>query len=617
METAGAIVAIICTVIVVAGFAQRWRVAAPLALLVVGVAVSYVPFIPEPELSSEVVLVGLLPPLLYAAAIRTSLVDFRANWTPILGLSVGLVLFTAAGVGLVTWWLLGVPFARGLRARGDRRAAGRRRRDRGRPADRAAPADRDDPRGRVAGQRRDRPGVAAHRHRGLPPRGRGGRPASTRTRSRWASVAFDFARAVVLGVGFGVLVGVVIALRPAQGHRVGARHLDLVRRPLPRLPARRAAARLRACSPWSSPGCCSATSRRSCRTRRRGSASGSTGRTIQFILENVVFLMLGMQMRRLVEDANESGSRLGTAHRGAAPPCWPPWSSCGRSGSSRSSGSRPSSAAARASSTPRRAAVISWAGMRGVVTLAAAFTLPEEPRSAPRSCWSPWRSPSGTLLMQGLDAALAGPDPRRAADPTRARTPSRRRPSSRRRVAAGLKALEEHDDADDDMIETLRQRAENRTNIVWERLGRAGPTRSRRRARPTAGCASIMLEAERAELLADPRRGHGRPGGAGPRLRPARHRGVDARPHRGALRRAARGPAAAARARRGRVRAPRRPPRPVRGADQPARLRGVPARRHHLGAPAAVPRLRPRRLLRLLARSKHAVGPLPRDRATR
>ena len=99
------------TVIVVAGFAQRWRVAAPLALLVVGVAISYVSFIPEPELSSEVVLVGLLPPLLYAAAIRTSLVDFRANWTPILGLSVGLVLFTAAGVGLVTWWILDVPFA--------------------------------------------------------------------------------------------------------------------------------------------------------------------------------------------------------------------------------------------------------------------------------------------------------------------------------------------------------------------------------------------------------------------------------------------------------------------------------------------------------------------------
>ena len=128
LETAGAIVAIIATVILVAGFAQRLRVAAPLALLVVGVAVSYVPFIPQAELSSELVLVGLLPPLLYAAAIRTSLVDIRANWFPILGLSVGLVLFTAAGVGLVTYWLLGRAVRRGVRARGDRRATGRRRR---------------------------------------------------------------------------------------------------------------------------------------------------------------------------------------------------------------------------------------------------------------------------------------------------------------------------------------------------------------------------------------------------------------------------------------------------------------------------------------------------------
>ena len=40
---------------------------------------SFLPFVPEVHLSSEVVLVGLLPPLLYAAAIRSSLVDFKEN----------------------------------------------------------------------------------------------------------------------------------------------------------------------------------------------------------------------------------------------------------------------------------------------------------------------------------------------------------------------------------------------------------------------------------------------------------------------------------------------------------------------------------------------------------
>ena len=67
---------------------------------------------PTVHLTADVVLLGLLPPLLYAAAIQTSLVDFNANRRPILLLSVGLVLFTTFGVGVlvhallpgIDWW---------------------------------------------------------------------------------------------------------------------------------------------------------------------------------------------------------------------------------------------------------------------------------------------------------------------------------------------------------------------------------------------------------------------------------------------------------------------------------------------------------------------------------
>src|SRR5262249_43818278 len=59
----------------------------------------------------DLVLIGLLPPLLYTTAIRTSLVDFKTNRRAISLLSVGLVLFTAFGVGLVVWWLLPISFA--------------------------------------------------------------------------------------------------------------------------------------------------------------------------------------------------------------------------------------------------------------------------------------------------------------------------------------------------------------------------------------------------------------------------------------------------------------------------------------------------------------------------
>ncbi len=100
------LVGIVTAVIAVAGLCSRFDLPSPLVLIAVGVAGSYVPFIPEVHLEPEVVLFGLLPPLLYAAALQTSLVDFNANRRSILLLSVGLVAFTAAGVAVLVHLLL-------------------------------------------------------------------------------------------------------------------------------------------------------------------------------------------------------------------------------------------------------------------------------------------------------------------------------------------------------------------------------------------------------------------------------------------------------------------------------------------------------------------------------
>ena len=75
----------------VAAASRRYGVSEPLALVVVGIGLSFVPDVLDIEITPDLVLFGLLPPLLYAAAIRTSLVDFRANRRSILLLSVGLV----------------------------------------------------------------------------------------------------------------------------------------------------------------------------------------------------------------------------------------------------------------------------------------------------------------------------------------------------------------------------------------------------------------------------------------------------------------------------------------------------------------------------------------------
>ena len=114
MDVAVAVLALVATVTLVGGLARSRGLHAPLLLTVVGVAASFLPFVPQVRLDPQLVLVGLLPPLLYATAIRSSLIDFKVHWRAIAMLSVGLVVFTALGVGLLTWWLLPVPFAAAL-----------------------------------------------------------------------------------------------------------------------------------------------------------------------------------------------------------------------------------------------------------------------------------------------------------------------------------------------------------------------------------------------------------------------------------------------------------------------------------------------------------------------
>jgi CPA1 family monovalent cation:H+ antiporter len=106
VEIAFELVALAVVVLAGTALAERLRFPGPLLLIVVGVVASYVPGVPTVHLSADVVLLGLLPPLLYAAAIQTSLVDFNAHRRPILLLSVGLVVATALGVGALVHTLL-------------------------------------------------------------------------------------------------------------------------------------------------------------------------------------------------------------------------------------------------------------------------------------------------------------------------------------------------------------------------------------------------------------------------------------------------------------------------------------------------------------------------------
>ncbi|HEV7184588.1 MAG TPA: Na+/H+ antiporter [Leifsonia sp.] len=100
------IVSFVLATVTVTGLSRRVGWSAPVVLVVVGAIVSFVPGVPHVQLEPEVVLYGLLPPLLFAAAIQTSFVDVRARRDGILLLSVGLVVFTVIVVGFTTWWVV-------------------------------------------------------------------------------------------------------------------------------------------------------------------------------------------------------------------------------------------------------------------------------------------------------------------------------------------------------------------------------------------------------------------------------------------------------------------------------------------------------------------------------
>ncbi|WP_234543488.1 Na+/H+ antiporter [Streptomyces shenzhenensis] len=94
----------------IAGAARRTPVPAPLLLVAVGLVVSYVPGIPDYTLDPEVVLPLLLPPLLYTSASDSSYLDLRAQLRPVALLSVGYVLFATFVVGWAVYLLVpGMP----------------------------------------------------------------------------------------------------------------------------------------------------------------------------------------------------------------------------------------------------------------------------------------------------------------------------------------------------------------------------------------------------------------------------------------------------------------------------------------------------------------------------
>jgi len=92
--------------IAVSAVAHRRGIQPGMIIVVLAAAASFLPGVPRLELNSEWILAIVIPPLLYSATRGVSFSSFGANLRPIVSLGVLLVLVTAGVLGLVAAWLL-------------------------------------------------------------------------------------------------------------------------------------------------------------------------------------------------------------------------------------------------------------------------------------------------------------------------------------------------------------------------------------------------------------------------------------------------------------------------------------------------------------------------------
>jgi monovalent cation/hydrogen antiporter len=484
MDGLGEIVALVAIAVIGTALARKLGLLAPILLVVAGLGMSFLPFAPEVHLEPELVLVGILPPLLYVAAIEMSVPAFRFNLRPILLLAVGLVIFTAFAVGTVLHLLLPeVPYALCV-------ALGAV----------VAPPDA------VAA-------TAVARRIGLPRRlvtileGESLVNDATALVMLRVSVAaatgaavgfLDVAADVALAAGGGIAIGAAGALVIAFLHKrikdpLIDTALSLLTPFLIVLPAEAVHSSGIVAVVFAGlylghrmPTLMSAASRLQ---------TDGFWRIARFLLEGMVFLLVGLQLRDIVRDLENPWSEV----------IWVTVVVVLTLIVVRFVWVFPATYAARLVPKMRQRdpvpsasypAVVGWAGMRGVVTLAAALALPETSEVAyPRELfvWLAFAVIVVTLVLQGATLPWYArrlrvpPD-----DPTQDTLAEAAIQNAASRAARDrLEALA--DGAPTATVERLRELADHRTNKAWERLGGGTETPSRAYGR----LRREMIDAER------------------------------------------------------------------------------------------------------------------------
>ncbi|SIO29242.1 cation:proton antiporter [Agromyces cerinus] len=113
------VIAGVFVVVFANSLSKRTGVAGPLILLAVGVAVSLIPAVSAVSIAPALILTGVLPPLLFSAAVSAPAIEFRRDFSAISGLSVLLVIISSLVLGCFFFWAIpeiGFPLAVALGA---------------------------------------------------------------------------------------------------------------------------------------------------------------------------------------------------------------------------------------------------------------------------------------------------------------------------------------------------------------------------------------------------------------------------------------------------------------------------------------------------------------------
>jgi Na+/H+ antiporter len=106
MENYSIIIFILTIVIGLSAFAHKIKLPYPILLVIAGIAIGFIPSMGEIEINPEIIFLLFLPPLLYDASFNISPKDFKTNINTISTLAISLVFLTTIGIAVVARYMI-------------------------------------------------------------------------------------------------------------------------------------------------------------------------------------------------------------------------------------------------------------------------------------------------------------------------------------------------------------------------------------------------------------------------------------------------------------------------------------------------------------------------------